>query len=221
MRITSMLSLVGVLSAGGAGAVVNNQVLTNTDHAGANAAVTVGATVNASATQVYSSVLTATQVMFQIGDAGLVTLDTAGNVLTVVSASTNPGWVIIDSTIDGQINGSTDGTGNGAADGSADVAVTFQSADDVLGFTADLLANGQVATNVAPNPSGVDDANGTADDEGSGTGVGGNGTDGTDGTDGDSGVDDANGTDDSADHCADGFIVVCADADADVQVNDD
>jgi hypothetical protein len=213
MRITSILSLAGVLSAGSAAAAVNSQVLTNTDSANANAAVTAGATLTESATQVYSRVLTASQVMFQVGDAGLVTLDTADNVLTVVSASASPGWQIVDS-VEGQL------------DGSADVELTFQSAaDDVVEFTADLLADGTVTTTVeSEDSSGVLDANGTADDEGTaGTGNRGNGNGGN-GTDGDSGVLDSNGTaDDDADDCSGEFITVCVDADAeaDVEVNDD
>jgi len=33
--------------------------------------------------------------MYQVGDAGLVTLDTAGDVLTVVSVTPNAGWTVV------------------------------------------------------------------------------------------------------------------------------
>ena len=282
MRISSILSLVGVLSAGSAAAVVNNQVLANSDTA-TSAAATVTADVTASATRLFSSTLTETQLMYQIGDAGFITLDTAGSVLTIVSATANPGWELvasldatvtgaqgavedaaaglpdaslpglpgtglpvvdaavdaqIDISIDGVADGSADGSANGSTDGTADgsinvslndqldgadsatqVVVTFQKADDVVEFTADLLTDGTVDTTVTdPNANGVDGADGTDGTDGT---DGADGTDGTDGTDGDSGVLDGNDTIDDAADCTGGFITVCIDVDADVQVNDD
>lgn len=202
MRITSILSLVGVLGAGSAAAVVNNQVLTNAG-AEANAAITVDATAEA-ATQIQSATLTGAQVMFQVRDAGFVTLDTAGNVMTVVSATANTGWVLLDSL---------DVAADGTATAAADVVLAFQSTttDDIVQFTANLLSDGSVATTVRHGDS--DDANGTD--------VSGNGSVGVTGTigDGGSGVDDANGTDD--DCPTDALVSVCADASVEAQVNDD
>lgn len=227
MRIASILTLAGVLSAGSAAAVINSQAFTDAE-ANADAAAAASGAVTATATQVYSTALTETQLMYQVGDAGFVTLDTAGNVLTVVSVTVNPGWEEVD-TIKGSLEGAIDrakasiddaleARPEGQLNGAADVAVAFQQGDLVLEFTAGLLADGAVVTAVDPNPSGVLDANGTAGGEANaGTGNGGSDTD-------DSGVLDANGTADAeASGCTGDLITVCADADADadVRMNDD
>jgi hypothetical protein len=106
-RITTVLSLAGVLVAGSAAAMVNTQVLQSTESK-SNGQVTVGSTDDSNTTvptiatgntiDAYtksSAALTATQAMYQVGDAGLVTLDTAGDVLTVVSVTPEPGWTLV------------------------------------------------------------------------------------------------------------------------------
>lgn len=235
MKLTALISLAGALSAGSVAAVVNNQVLTNTTESAAQAVVNADVNVNdtnvadvEAAIRIDSDLLTSTQALFQIRDAGFVTLDTAGNVLTVIDANANVdlGFSLIDLA----------GTN---LDGTADVVLGFQQGDDIVVFTADLLIDGSIATTV--DDSDVADANGTADEgngnggngSGNGNGNGGNGSGngGNGAGDNPSGVEDANGTadddpadtgtDGNGDNCTGGLITVCVDADADVNLNDD
>ncbi|MEQ1874066.1 MAG: hypothetical protein ABL953_10085 [Ilumatobacteraceae bacterium] len=108
-RITTVLSLTGVLVAGSAAAMVNTQVLQSTETKSSEQ-ITVGSTDSSdpttpvtittdntagTATKIQSNLLTPTQALYQIGDAGLVTLDTAGDVLTVVSVEPASGWTLV------------------------------------------------------------------------------------------------------------------------------
>ncbi len=132
-RITTVLSLTGVLVAGSAAALVNTQVLQNTESK-SSASVPVGSTDNSNAntpvtiapgdmaTKINSSVLTSTQAMYQIGDAGLVTLDTSGGVLTVVSVTPSSGWTVVKAE----------------NDGSTDIEVKLQSGNMIVEFKANL-----------------------------------------------------------------------------------
>ena len=154
LRITTILSLAGVLSAGSAAALVNNQVLTSTEtNSTSGVRIDAGGTTNDvaadSATRIYASALTATQVMYQVGNAGVVTLDTAGNVLTVVSATASPGWVVVKTE----------------SQGSAIAEVKLQSADAVVEFTATRLADGSLATNVESTRASDDTATTTGHSE--------------------------------------------------------
>ena len=115
-RITTVLSLAGVLAAGSAAAMVNTQVLQNTESSSSGQVatgssdnsdpttpvtvatgdtVTENSVTGSAVTKIKSSVVSATQAMYQVGDAGLVTLDTAGDVLTVVSVTPNAGWTVV------------------------------------------------------------------------------------------------------------------------------
>jgi hypothetical protein len=123
-QITTLLSLTGVLVAGSAAALVNTQVLqsngTSTGGGSTIAGTAAPAPVNA-----------ATQAIYQVGDSGLVTLDTAGGVLTVVSVTPSTGWVFVKAE-----NSTT-----------SDIAVQLQSGNTLVDFKANLL-QGVVTTSV-------------------------------------------------------------------------
>ncbi len=72
-----------------------------------------------------------TQGLYQIGDAGLVTIDTAGDVLTIVSAAPNAGWALVKAENEGPLN----------------IKVSLQSGTTLVDFRADLLF-GVVTTSV-------------------------------------------------------------------------
>lgn len=109
-RITAALSLAGVLVAGSAAALVNTQVLSNSSPAGdgggqvvtttqaplGSTTLPVVTTVPAATVPVAPSAV-ATQAAYQIGTAGVVTLDTAGQVLTIVGVSPAAGWTVVKS----------------------------------------------------------------------------------------------------------------------------
>ena len=78
-----------------------------------------------------------TQAAYQIGDAGTVTLDTAGEVLSIVSASPNPGWVVEKAE----------------SDGSLAIEVELRSGATVVEFEANLLF-GVVSTSVEVKTDG-------------------------------------------------------------------
>ncbi len=174
-RITTVLSLTGVLVAGSAAAMVNTQVLRN-NGSNSSGQVTVGSTNDSAAptsettalgdpingevltssqvTKIQSSVLTSTQALYQIGDAGLVTLDTAGNVLTVVSVAPNSGWTVVK-------------TENYTA---TDIEVKLQSGNTIIEFRANLQA-GVITTSVESKivgdggNGGTTPASGSIDDD--------------------------------------------------------
>lgn len=146
VRIATVLSLAGVLVAGSAAAMVNTQVLrsdggndvqiasdvTLSNVTIATGTVTTTTTDPASPTPTPTTVAsTTTQAVYQIGEAGLVTLDSAGGVLTVVSVVPNPGWIVAEAESEDAYN----------------VEVKFQSAFTVLEFHANLLF-GVIGTSV-------------------------------------------------------------------------
>lgn len=152
-RITTVLSLTGVLVAGSAAALINTQVLQSTDSesgggvvvASSNAVdttVLADTTTTSAATDtsisgssdsgvVLSSGTSPTQALYQVGSSGVVTLDTSGGILTIVSVTPSPGWTLTEA--------------NGSA--TADIAVKFQSATTRVEFKAHLSA-GLVTTSV-------------------------------------------------------------------------
>lgn len=211
MRIASLLSLVGVLAAGSAAAAVNTDAFVQS--AGSDANAHIGVNANASvehAVQIQSDSLTDTQVMFQVREAGFVTLDTANDVLVVVAIALNSGWELVDTRTDGATR----------------VEVVLALGDDLLGFEAELIG-GLVVTEIDDTPDG---AGGNTDGTtGSGTSsesqADGNGTDDTAGSDAANDGTDDNANDGSANCNPSGFITICADADADadadVDLNDD
>lgn len=146
VRIATVLSLTGVLAAGSAAAMVNTQVLrsdggndvqiasdvTLADVTIATGTITTTTVDPASPTPApTTTTTTTTQAVYQIGEAGLVTLDSAGGVLTVVSVVPNAGWVVAHAESDDAYN----------------VEVKFQSAFTVLEFHANLLF-GVIGTSV-------------------------------------------------------------------------
>ncbi|MBI4885400.1 MAG: hypothetical protein HY826_15245 [Actinobacteria bacterium] len=179
-RITTVLSLAGVLVAGSAAALVNTQVLQNNETAAADGAVTVGSTTdpevapptaatvtgseaaipkvsNGSFAPVVAGVVSATQAVYQIGDAGLVTLDTAGDVLTIVAATPSTGWTLIKAENYSPV----------------DIEVKLQSGSTVVEFKANLTL-GVVTTSVesktlgatpTPPTTPTTPGNGTVDDD--------------------------------------------------------
>ncbi len=189
VRIATVLSLAGVLVAGSAAAMVNTQVLrsdggndvqiasdvTLSNVTIATGTVTTTPTDPASPTPTPTTVASSTtQAVYQIGEAGLVTLDSAGGVLTVVSVVPNPGWIVAEAESEDAYN----------------VEVKFQSAFTVLEFRANLLFGvigtsvesknldlGPVATtsegssSSTPSSGSVDDG-GDDDDDSSGHGGG-------------------------------------------------
>lgn len=204
-RITTVISLVGVLGAGSAAALVNTQVLQSTESK-SNEQVTVGAVddpatpaltpvpaltptpidASDSITKIQSSILSGTQAMYQIGDAGLVTLDASGSTLTVVSVTPNAGWTVVKAENYGP----------------ADIEVKLQSGSTLVEFKANLQL-GVITTSVESKIIG-DDGSGTTPDGG---GTPGGGTvdddddddgyeDDDDGEDDDASDDDSDGEDD-------------------------
>jgi hypothetical protein len=167
-RLTTVLSLGGVLFAGSAAALVNTEVLRSSGSSGGfgseisvavstpskidgAVATTVAATGDVSTTQVAGSVApAASQAVYQIGEAGLVTLDTAGDVLTVVSAVPSPGWAVVAVENDDASN----------------IEVTLQSGTALVEFRANLLF-GVVGTSVESSTL-ADAGSGSGDGSGSG-----------------------------------------------------
>jgi len=88
---------------------------------------------------------TPTQAVYRIGDAGTVTLDTAGDRLTVVAATPGAGWQV----------------GKVEQYGPLDIEIYFRSATVELEFKANLLF-GVVSTSVESRTVGAPPAGGTA-----------------------------------------------------------
>ena len=149
-RIATVISFAGVLVAGSSAALVNTQVLsgsspsplvaeaasqpeqtTSTDVAARAAPPVAAAPVVAAA-----PTPVATQAVYTVGDSGSVTLDTAGDVLTIVSSTPATGWTVIKSE-----------SGDGL-----DAEIVFQSGTVEVQFDASLLF-GVVTTSVESHDS--------------------------------------------------------------------
>jgi hypothetical protein len=136
-RVATVLSLTGVLVAGSAAALVNTQVLRNAERSDSNSVLvadpssssgadsSVGPTESPTTTvQVaVSTTHLAELTAYQVGSSGLVTLDQAGDVLRIESATPSTGWKV---------------TGIQQVD-SLNVKVLFQQNDTVVEFRANLL----------------------------------------------------------------------------------
>lgn len=153
VRLATVLSLTGVLVAGSAAALVNTQVL-NAPANDSAADITLAdtslpgtsepTTTDGAVTTVVDTSLppdttgapataapAGTQAVYQIGDAGLVTLDTAGDQLTIVAAVPNAGWTVVEAKSEDALN----------------IEVKFRSATTEVEFHATLLF-GVVGTSV-------------------------------------------------------------------------
>lgn len=108
-RLTSVISLAGVLVAGSAAALVNTQVLQSSSPSRVNQVVDLSATNTVAGGPVVGTVVTestlmvtgvpsagGTQADYRIGDSGVVTLDTAGEVLSIVAVTPSSGWAVVD-----------------------------------------------------------------------------------------------------------------------------
>lgn len=106
-RIAMMISAAGVLMAGSAAALVNTQVLggstapsgvaVNTAPQNAQTVSPAAAVATVPTAAAVGDAAAATQAVYAIGTAGSVTLDTAGDVLTVVHVTPAAGWVLAES----------------------------------------------------------------------------------------------------------------------------
>ena len=191
-RLTAVLSLTGVLVAGTAAAVVNTQVLQSSGSSADDASFGEDPTESTTAdttTVVTPTVLSAdttapspTQAAYQIGAAGVVVLDTAGDTLTIVSATPAPGWLLAEAEQKDPLN----------------IEVKFQSGSITVELKANLLF-GVVSTSVESDDSNAPaSSEGSAtsidDDDGDNSGPGGGGDDhsgpGGGGSDDDDGSDD-------------------------------
>lgn len=162
-RVATILSLTGVLVAGSAAALVNTQVLNSSSPASTakSAQIEEASTSSASSTPTSASSpvsvsvpnssettqvsATGTQAAYQIGDAGLVTLDTAGDTLRIVSVVPSAGWMVIETEQKDALN----------------IEVKFQTADTIVEFKANLMF-GIISTAVESySASGTSTANST------------------------------------------------------------
>jgi len=191
-RVTTLLSLTGVLVAGSAAALVNTQVLGNpTPRPETMSEITAVLTLppttiatSVSDTTLPSPVPPTSETIasvpsgpsvFDVEGVGTVTLDSSGDVLRIVSADTSPGWTV---TATNQVDPSQ-------------VKVTLQSLDRTIEFSAN-LAGGEVATsveqsaNVSPsdNSTPISTSNSTSIPTPSSTPAGGSGPSRTDGSEG-------------------------------------
>lgn len=191
-RVATILSLTGVLVAGSAAALVNTQVLNGSSPASsvnsaqieevstssasstptsASSPVTVTVPNSSETTQVSA---TGTQAAYQIGEAGLVTLDTAGDTLRIVSVVPAAGWMVIETEQKDALN----------------IEVKFQTADTIVEFKANLLF-GIISTAVESySASGTSTGNSIDDDDDSPSNSTGNSTSNTTGNSTDNSIDD-------------------------------
>lgn len=146
-RTATLISLAGILVAGSAAAVVNTQVLQGADDAtGSQPSVLATQLTSTTSSTVPATTATAVPVTagtapgtggsatisaYAVGDAGVVSLDASGGVLTLASAVPNPGWVVSSS--------GTNGFGG--------VRIHFRSATAEVKFNA-VLTGGEVVTSV-------------------------------------------------------------------------
>jgi hypothetical protein len=162
-KIAMVISIAGVLVAGSAAALVNTQVLSGSSSpslvtVGAApptptaTAVSIGTTAVVSAGSVVETPVVpasgATQAVYLIADSGTVTLDAAGDVLTIVAVAPATGWTVTKSE----------------AHDATNVEVKFQSGTTEVDFHANLLL-GVVTTSVESNDGSV--TNSSVDDNGS------------------------------------------------------
>jgi uncharacterized membrane protein YgcG len=176
-KVAMMISIVGVLAAGSAAALVNTQVLDSnaaTSPLAVNdavqvqqtvATVTVPSTVATAvvtpetvvpATPPTAAVLPVTQATYAVGDSGTVTLDTTGDVLTIVGVTPAAGWTVTKSEPRDATN----------------VEVKFQSGTIEVQFDANLQF-GVVTPSVESNDRSLTDNSVTSnsvDDHGGGGG---------------------------------------------------
>ncbi|MCE9621962.1 MAG: hypothetical protein K8R99_06430 [Actinomycetia bacterium] len=210
-RITTTLSLAGVLVAGSAAAMVNTQVLQNTESKssgevavastnpantptaepvvvapGTGEAINGNVLTNTEVTKIQSNILTATQAMYQVGDAGLVTLDTSGNVLTVVSVAPSAGWTLVKAESSGPV----------------DIEVKLQNGTTIVEFRAHLQA-GVITTSVESKIEGGSDDGNSGTTPGSGSTAGGGTTPGSGSIDDDDDSSHESGHDDESDDDSD------------------
>ena len=181
-RIAMMISIAGVLVAGSAAALVNTQVLggstaasglavdaapqseqTNPTTTATTAARVPTTSVAAAAPAVVAAQPPAaagvsTQAVYSIASSGLVTLDTAGDVLTIVGVTPAAGWVVKESENQDPTN----------------VEIKFQSGSIEAQFHANLLF-GVVTTSVESNDTSTTTV--SVDNHGSGRVGSGGGSD--------------------------------------------
>ena len=196
-----MISVAGVLVAGSAAALVNTQVLDSsaspaslsidaaqqTRQSQQTAPTTTAASIVPAPTVTQPAVVTtspaavpsATQVNYAIGSAGTVTLDTAGDVLTIVAVMPAEGWTVIKSESEDAIN----------------VEVRLEAGDQRAEFHANLLfgvVTVSTETDDATSTSNsVDDHGGDNSGSSGSSGSGGSGSSGSSGHGGgDGGSDD-------------------------------
>lgn len=171
-KIAMVISIAGVLVAGSAAALVNTQVLGGSTSAASplvidngspaqqtTPTVTVATTATtpvavAPATPVRPAAAPApTQAVYAIGDAGTVTLDTAGDMLTIIAVTPTDPWVVTKSE----------------TQDSTDVEVRFQNGTTEIEFHANLLF-GVVTTAVDSHDSSAtsNSTSSSVDNSGSG-----------------------------------------------------
>jgi hypothetical protein len=157
VRITTLLSLTGVLVAGSAAALVNTQVLSSTALRKSTAseisvADTQSPTPATAATEVANKFAQlapnlapkAAQTTFDVSPAGTVVLDATNGVLSIVSVTpASADWTV---------------AGSEAEEGQ--VEVKFQSATQLVAFKASLVA-GQIVTTVETTDLTSTSVNGT------------------------------------------------------------
>ena len=180
-KIAMVISIAGVLVAGSAAALVNTQVLGGSTSAASplvidngspaqqtTPTVTVATTATtpvavAPATPVRPAAAPApTQAVYAIGDAGTVTLDTAGDMLTIIAVTPTAPWVVTKSE----------------TQDSTDVEVRFQNGTTEIEFHANLLF-GVVTTAVDSRDSSAtsNSTSSSVDNSGSGRPISGGGDD--------------------------------------------
>ena len=142
-KVAMAISLAGVLAAGTAAALVNTHVLNGgttaplafnapqTQQTTPAQAVSTPASGSVAPAAANPTAATPTQATYAIGDSGTVTLDTAGDLLTVVGVTPAAGWTVTQSE---------------SSDGS-NAEVKFQSGTTEVAFQANLLY-GVVRTSV-------------------------------------------------------------------------
>jgi len=130
-RITTVLSLSGILVAGSATAMVNSQVLRDDAPVQAGAEDIISRPSAPAVTVPSASMLPATQAAYEVGEPGTITLDTEGDVLSLVAPTPAPGWTVVRVE---QVDPRS-------------LTVVFQSAGQLATFTAGLV-QGVVSTDV-------------------------------------------------------------------------
>jgi hypothetical protein len=171
-KIAMVISIAGVLVAGSAAALVNTQVLGGSTSAASPLVIDSGSpaqdissvTVATAATTPVPAATTpvpvapavaaaSTQAVYAIGDAGTVTLDTAGDMLTIVAVTPTEPWIVTKSE----------------TQDSTDVEVRFQNGTTEVEFHANLLF-GVVTTAVDSHDSSAATSNSTSNSVDSGSG---------------------------------------------------